>query len=168
MAPDSTGSTQHNRIVVGVDGSAASDRAVSWAIAEAARCETELLIVSAWETPDVGPEGFEFAPPGSSVEAMAAKQARQRAASALDQAHRTLATERVHTLVAAGNAAEMLIEQSEHADLLVVGSRGRGGFRGLLLGSVSQQCASHAHCPVVVVRSEHIVGTGSAAGAGAR
>ena len=53
-----------------------------------------------------------------------------------------------------GPAAKVLLEASEGADLLVVGSRGLGGFSGLLLGSVSQQCSLHAHCPVVIVRPQ--------------
>jgi nucleotide-binding universal stress UspA family protein len=57
----------------------------------------------------------------------------------------------VSTLVAEGNAARALLDASEDADLLVVGSRGHGGFTGVLVGSVSQQCVNHAKCPVVVV-----------------
>ena len=57
----------------------------------------------------------------------------------------------VTTLVAEGTAAQALLEAAETADLLVVGSRGHGGFKGLLVGSVSQQCVSHASVPVVVV-----------------
>lgn len=57
----------------------------------------------------------------------------------------------VSTLVAEGNAARALLDASEGADLLVVGSRGHGGFTGVLVGSVSQQCVNHAKCPVVVV-----------------
>jgi nucleotide-binding universal stress UspA family protein len=71
---------------------------------------------------------------------------------AAERARRILPAELVHTAVVSGGPAERLIDQSKDADLLVVGSRGRGGFRGLLLGSVSQQCVSHAQCPVVVVR----------------
>ena len=56
-----------------------------------------------------------------------------------------------HRLLGEGPAAEVLLRAAERADLLVVGSRGRGGFAGLLLGSVSQQCAQHAPCPVVIV-----------------
>jgi nucleotide-binding universal stress UspA family protein len=54
-----------------------------------------------------------------------------------------------------GNAAEVLIKATRGAAMLVVGSRGLGGFRGLVLGSVSSQCVQHAHCPVLVVREEH-------------
>jgi len=54
-----------------------------------------------------------------------------------------------------GNAAEVLITASRGAALLVVGSRGLGGFRGLVMGSVSSQCVHHSHCPVLVVREEH-------------
>jgi len=58
----------------------------------------------------------------------------------------------IDTLVVEGHPAEVLVEASSHADLLVVASRGHGQFGGMLLGSVSQHCATHAHCPVVIVR----------------
>jgi nucleotide-binding universal stress UspA family protein len=58
----------------------------------------------------------------------------------------------METIAAEGQAAKVLLETAKGADLLVVGSRGLGGFRELLLGSVSQQCAQHATCPVVIVR----------------
>lgn len=143
---------RRTRIVLAVDGSPSAERAIAWGIEEAARCGAELHIVSVWEEPDVGPESYEYAPAESQVETAAATQARRRVDDAAELSRRTLPADRVHTAVLSGGPAEMLIERSKEADLLVVGSRGRGGFRGLLLGSVSQQCVSHAHCPVVVVR----------------
>jgi nucleotide-binding universal stress UspA family protein len=65
---------------------------------------------------------------------------------------------KIRSVVAEGHAAQVLLDASEGAELLVVGSRGRGGFTGALLGSTSQHCAQHATCPVVVVRGS---GTGS-------
>jgi nucleotide-binding universal stress UspA family protein len=59
---------------------------------------------------------------------------------------------KIQTSVEQGNAAKVLIERSKGADLIVVGSRGRDGFAGMLLGSVSQHVVAHAHCPVAVVR----------------
>lgn len=140
------------RIVLAVDGSPSAERAIAWAIEEAAKAHAELHIVSVWEEPDVGPESYEYAPADSKVETAAATQARRRVEDAAERARRILPAELVHTAVVSGGPAERLIDQSKDADLLVVGSRGRGGFRGLLLGSVSQQCVSHAQCPVVVVR----------------
>jgi nucleotide-binding universal stress UspA family protein len=58
-------------------------------------------------------------------------------------------------MISEGDAAPCLLERSKGADLLVVGTRGHGGFTGLLVGSVSMHCATHAHCPVVVLRAEH-------------
>lgn len=145
-------STGFDRIVVGVDGSPGSTRALMWAAAQAARCDASLRIVTAFLAPDLGPEAYEYGPPSKEVEAAAAEQARRRAAEAVEQARRVLPADRVSTEVLPGGAAAVLIDQSRQADLLVVGSRGLGGFRGLLLGSVSHECVSHAACPVVVVR----------------
>jgi len=146
--------SRSERIVVGVDGSASSTQAVDWATNQAARCGGSLLIVAAWEPPVVGLEAYEYGPPQLDLEQANADRAQRLALAAAERAGRVLPAERVHTTVLSGGAAEVLIGQSRGADLLVVGSRGLGGFRGLLLGSVSQQCASHASCPVVVVRSE--------------
>jgi nucleotide-binding universal stress UspA family protein len=143
-----------DRIVVGVDGSPASTRALLWAAAQAARCDTSLRIVTAWMPPDLGLEAYEYRPPRDEVDTAVLEQARRRAAEAAEQARSVLPADRVSTEVLIGGAAEILIDQSRQADLLVVGSRGLGGFRGLLLGSVSHECASHAACPVVVVRGD--------------
>jgi nucleotide-binding universal stress UspA family protein len=60
----------------------------------------------------------------------------------------------IDRVVRQGQPAAILVEEAANADLLVAGSGGLGGFRGLLLGSVSQQCAEHASCPVVILRAE--------------
>lgn len=127
------------RIVVGVDGSEGAGRALAWAVAEA-RCRDALLeIVTGWsyEPPDTLGE-FSGRAQGTIDQALA--HARE-----LDPQ-----VEAKGTVVHVG-AAEALVGESQGADLLVVGSRGRGGFAGLVLGSVSQQCALHASCPVVIV-----------------
>jgi nucleotide-binding universal stress UspA family protein len=71
----------------------------------------------------------------------------------LDEAIPDTGDVNVERRVVEGAPAAVLVDESRDADLLVVGSRGRGGFAQLLLGSVSQQCAHHANCPVVIVRS---------------
>jgi len=78
-----------------------------------------------------------------------AEQRLERATSELGEEHEL----EIERIVAEGSAARVLIDAVGEADLLVVGSRGHGGFTNLLLGSVSQQCAQHAPCPVVIVRS---------------
>jgi nucleotide-binding universal stress UspA family protein len=115
----------------------------------------ELEVASVWQPPEEGPEAYEFPPLLPRAGALAADKARRYAESGAEHARQRLEVARVHAVVLEGEAAEMLVARSEQADLLVVGSRGRGGFRGLLLGSVSQYCVTHAHCPVLVVRSEH-------------
>jgi nucleotide-binding universal stress UspA family protein len=139
------------RIVVGVDGSDGSRAALQWAFELAQELGSELLLVSVWTPPPI-----EIAPPfgsypwGTDVDLSgAAEQALQGMLQSVvgDQNH-----VKVKTQVASGNAAKVLIDLSQDADFLVVGSRGHGGFAGLLLGSVSQHVAAHASCPVVVVR----------------
>lgn len=140
------------QIVVGVDGSPSSHLALEWAIAEAARCSADLEVAVAWEPPEVGLEAYEYVPSEPTIEARASERAQQIAEVAAEQARRQLPADHVHVAVLEGGAAEWLVTRSKDADMLVVGSRGRGGFAGLLLGSVSQQCVIHASCPVVVVR----------------
>ncbi|MGC8627076.1 MAG: universal stress protein [Acidimicrobiales bacterium] len=139
-------------IVVGVDGSPSSSLALEWAIAEAVRCSGDLEVAVAWEPPDAGLEAYEYEPSEPTAEVLAYQRARRVAEVSAEQARRQLPADRVHVAVLEGGAAEQLVMRSADADVLVVGSRGRGGFAGLLLGSVSHQCTSHASCPVVVVR----------------
>lgn len=146
-------------IVVGVDGSASSKRAALWAARQALRCGSSLRIVGAWEPPYFGPEAYEYRPPEIEADALAADRARRTVAEIAEAVSGILPADQVSTEVHPGGPAEVLIEQSKDAELLVVGSRGLGGFRGLLLGSVSHQVASHALCPVVVVREEPAAST---------
>ncbi|GAA4971029.1 universal stress protein [Kineococcus glutinatus] len=139
-------------IVVGVDGSDSSRAALRWAYDEAAHHGASLTAVAAWHPP-----ALPMTPPYGAVPPEGyGDQPRQEALDLLDRftgalAPRTPAVD-VRTSVEEGNPAAVLIERSGEADLLVVGSRGHGGFAGMLLGSVSQHLVAHAHCPVVVVR----------------
>lgn len=139
------------RIVVGVDGSEPAERALDWAIEEARLRGARLLVVSAWHVPAAvyGPSGF-VPPVSESIDQTFEEVAAEATEDAAGRGRE--AGVDVETDVREGNPAEILVEAAESADLLVVGSRGRGGVAGLLLGSVSAHCAHHAPCPVVVVR----------------
>lgn len=147
-------------VVVGVDGSAGAREALLWALAEARLRESPLRTVHAWT----------FGYSGGSVEGYpywggylgsytslgidlgdlhrAAEELLDRALADVGDETRDVEIERQ---VVQGTAAEVLIDAATPDDLLVVGSRGHGGFASLLLGSVSQQVVHHAPCPVVVV-----------------
>lgn len=133
------------RIIVGVDGSKLSERALEWAITEARLQGARLHVITAWDFPPVV-VGMEGTLDVSQLESGAVRLQ----ATALERCpHDDI---QVTTEVARGNAARMLIDASTNADLVVVGSRGHGGFAGLLLGSVSNQVVHHSACSVVVVR----------------
>ncbi len=133
------------RIVVGVDGSEGARRALGWAVAEAAARKAVLQPVMAWQSPyDYGE--MRYVPVD---ENRLAEGAGKRLEQALAEAG---AGDRIDPLVVRGDPAQVLCERSDGADLLVVGSRGHGGFAGLLLGSVSAKCAHHSRCPLVIVR----------------
>jgi nucleotide-binding universal stress UspA family protein len=138
-------------IVVGIDGSDQGREALRWALAEARLRKAKVRAVYAWRdpyvvTPGFGPpEDFDFA----ALQGMAEKFLKETVAEVVGEGS-DVAIEEVTT---EGPAAEVLVDAAEGADLLVVGSRGHGGFAGVMLGSVSQQCAQHASCPVVIVRS---------------
>ena len=130
------------RIVVGVDGSEGGLRAVEWAAAEAGRCGGELEIHTAYSP------GYVFVTPED------VRQAMQRVVrEATEKAEAAAPGVPVRAVTHEATPARSLVEASRDADLLVVGSRGHGGFAGLLLGSVSQQCSLHAHCTTVIVRA---------------
>ena len=142
---------QLKRILVGVDGSAGSRTALEGAGDEAVRHGSELVVLTAW-LPTPPP----LAGTSSTLPTHGVTDAGETAKELLMEAIQEVLGEHppvlVHPQVKEGNAAKLLIDLSEEADLLVVGSSGHGGFAGMLLGSVSQHVAAHAKCTVVVVR----------------
>ena len=137
-------------VVVGVDGSPGSARALAWAVAEAARRHATLRVVHGWETPiAVPPVGVVVTPRSQSAYRSSALAVLERMTA---EAQQEVGVEvAVDLQVADAPAVPALLEAGERAALVVVGTRGRGGFTGLLLGSVSQQVASHAACATVAV-----------------
>ncbi|MGZ4334627.1 MAG: universal stress protein [Gaiellaceae bacterium] len=138
-------------IVVGVDGSPGSQHAVRWAAEEARLRKARLRAVFAWESPVqvIGGSGW-LVPDTEMIEEYAGLM-QQRLDEALEPLADELAGIEVERVAIHGPPASVLIEAAREAIQLVVGTRGHGGFVGLLLGSVSQQCSSHAPCPVVIV-----------------
>ena len=149
---------QRGVVVVGVDGSAGANAALRWAATEARLRETRLRVVHAWSFSYVmGVElggGYLVGATGATPDVDIGNR-RRAAAQLLDHAIGQLPVEEreAERVLIEGTAAEALVSAATERDLLVVGSRGRGGFVGLLLGSVSQQCAHHAPCPVVIVHA---------------
>jgi nucleotide-binding universal stress UspA family protein len=138
-------------IVVGIDGSEASKEALGWALEEARLRRSTLRVVYAWHSPRVG--GRSYIPPELFDPEVLRRSAQELVDSFVAEVDdRTSLDVELELVPLEGPAAVVLVEAAEQAELLVVGSRGRGGFAGLLLGSVSQQCAQHARCPVVIVR----------------
>lgn len=136
-----------HRIVVGVDGSVPSKAALAWAVRQARLTGATVQAVIAWEPPVAYGYPMTVAP-AVSYEELAADVARSAIAQVCGRGDAVKITSKV----AEGNAAQVLLEASQKADLLVVGSRGHGGFVEALLGSVGQHCVHHATCPVVVIR----------------
>lgn len=139
------------RIVVGVDGSPASIDAVRWAARYAGLTGAKLEAVTSWTTPQTYGTSL-----GIGLETMQtdwADTAREIQQTALSQAF-PHGFEGLARMVVESHPAAALITAAHGADLLVVGSRGHGGFAGMLLGSVSGHVVAHASCPVVVVRHD--------------
>ncbi len=144
-----------NRVVVGVDGSDESKRAAGWAAAEAQKRGLGLTLAHAI-LPPVSTTGLG---PGIPLGLDVIDKMRQSARAELDVIAATLPATDPITRVEVGSPGGVLLTASETASMLVMGSRGLGGFRGLLLGSVSTQVAAHSDCPVVVIR-EDVTGQG--------
>jgi len=136
---------QH-RIVVGVDGSVPSKAALAWALRQATLTRAAVEAVIAWEFPSV--TRYPVLASDVDWEDVATRALSDAVADVAAGAQRV----KIATKVKRGNAAQMLLEEAAGADLLVVGSRGHGGFVEALLGSTGQHCVHHATCPVVVIR----------------
>jgi nucleotide-binding universal stress UspA family protein len=140
-------------IVVGIDGSHHSERALKWAMNEAVLRQTPLTVLSVhqvirgWAGPDAGRY------PG---DAELVERTRAAAQAAADEVLATLSGPRPEVIVKAvtGVPAETLVAATADADMIVVGSRGSGGFERLTMGSVGDQVARHARCPVVIIPHE--------------
>jgi nucleotide-binding universal stress UspA family protein len=128
-----------SRIVVGVDGTIDGQRALAWALNEAARRTAELTVVHVWEYPAAT---FVFPP-----------SPKETAAEILTKSVEGLDTQGVdiHSRLVEGRPVTVLVREALDADMLVVGSRGHSGVASVVLGSVSTGCIHHAACPVVVV-----------------
>jgi len=138
-------------VVVGVDGSAESVGALKWAADYAAVTGATITAVLSWHYPaaaGIAPVGV--APKAVSDEVRG--QMEQTLGKALREVFGTATPDNVKTRLAYGHPAPVLVEESQRADLLVVGHRGHGAFTGMLVGSVSMHCVTNAACPVVVVR----------------
>lgn len=139
--------SQGGRFVVGVDGSEASVEALRQAQRLAVPLGAKVLATACWEDPQVY----------AGYVAMGIDRFEERVMmvlqDAVEQAFGQETPANVIPRVVRGHPRDALIDASRHADMLVVGRRGHGGFGGLLLGSVSSACIAHAHCPVLVVHS---------------
>ncbi len=137
-------------VVAGVDGSDESVAALRWAGEYAAATGATLRAILAWHYPAaVGPAPVGVAPKAISDEV------RQNMAAALAEAvARVGPGVPVDQVIAYGHPVQVLVDASKEADLLVVGRRGHAAITGMLVGSVSIHCVTHAHCPVVVVQGD--------------
>lgn len=134
------GSPAGPRIVVGVDGSEQSVEALRLAAQLAPAFDASIEAIACWDAPHSVPfDGLEQAMEGV-------------LALAIEQAFGAGEPAGLVASVVRGPAAEKMVDAAEGADLMIVGRRGRGGFHGLVLGSVSSACVAHAKCPVLVVR----------------
>lgn len=138
-------------IVVGVDGSDSSDLALAWAVREGELRGWTVTAVMAWDYLDQ----HHAEPPANRFESSyTERDAAAALAAYIERAVGPRLAGSVQREVTCDRATQALLAASEGASLLVVGARGLGGFRGLLLGSVSQRCLNHATCPVAIVRGE--------------
>ena len=144
--------------MVGVDGSDASRDAMRWAAEEARLRSTSLVAVYTWSfipPQPIGDPGMLAVPMGDLPGQLGAEEEAARAAldAAVDEALGDEPGIEVERKLAEGDAGDVLVAESADAELLVVGSHGRSGFKAAILGSVSRHVVAHASCPVVVVKT---------------
>ncbi len=135
-----------SRIVVGVDGSQSSQEALEWAVRQAHCTGAAVEAVLAWHYPVS--YGWVVTQEDPGLKELAGKVL----ADAVSRVQPLAPDVTIRARIIEQNPAQALIDEAAGADLLVVGSRGHGGFVGALLGSVSQHCVHHSPCPVVVIR----------------
>ena len=143
-------------IIVGVDGSRHSRRALGWAVSEAAARHAPLTVLTVHQVAAGywgGPVPFPYAEDPNLIEQIR-KEVQKETDDVLDEFDAGSRPPSVTVRAVTGLPAEELLVAAEHADLLIVGARGAGGFKRLLLGSVSTHVTHHAHCPVVVVPAD--------------
>lgn len=145
------------RIVVGVDGSEPSREALRWAARFAVSEHASIEVVLAWELPT----GIGWA--AVSPDMLTLEDTEKVAEDAVDEVFGAERPKDLAIRCREGDAASVLLEESRDALMLVVGSRGNGGFVGLLLGSVSAKVAEHAKCPVLVVHAQPHLGASETA-----
>ncbi|MFI1398672.1 universal stress protein [Streptomyces sp. NPDC020681] len=138
-----------HRVVVGVGGSPSSQAALRWAVRHAALIGGSVEAVCAWELPGM----YGWSAPAADAD-LDEEVARDRFGEEIRTVLGEQTPVELQKRLVRGNPTEVLLAAANGADALVVGSRGRGGFVSALLGSVSQQCAQHATCPVVIVRPD--------------
>jgi nucleotide-binding universal stress UspA family protein len=152
MTDDQT-PTPRSHIVVGVDGSEPSKHGLRWAKFLARASASTLVVVTAWEPyTGYGKLGAGWVALGADWNP--AQDAENALIATIDEVFGEQRPAELEFEVREGNPAKILLEASDGARMLIVGSRGHGGFAGLLLGSVSAACAEHAGCPVVVVHGD--------------
>ncbi len=138
-------------IVVGIDGSAGSQAALRFAAAEARLRKAKLRLVAAWSLTYVAAPIGMMAPIDDALLPELQRNARAVIDHAVAEVLGDATDIEIEKTIAEGSPAQVLVDAAQGADLLIVGTRGHGGFAGLLLGSVSQQIAHHAPCPIVIV-----------------
>lgn len=140
-----------NRIVVGVDGSEPSKSALKWAASIAGTTGASIDAIAVWQMSRAasGP-GWADVP----VEWDKTKETRANLTATLQEVFGDDLPSTLSAIVREGNPAKVLLDASAGARMLIVGSRGHGGFVGLLLGSVSRTCSAHASCPVLVMHGD--------------